>query len=379
MKRVTIIQNSLRQYRVDFHNGLKQALESEGIEYQLIYGKANKSEQKKRDEVDIEWGIKINNKRIKVLGVELLWQPCLKTIRTSDMVIIEQANKNLINYFLLLKRIFSRQIIAFWGHGINRQRERNSFANKLKKIYLNKCDWWFAYTKGVKEFLISSNFEREKITEVNNAISTKDPISVYNAIEDHELEEFKSKLGIETTNVAIYCGGIYDEKRIDFLLESSQNVRDNIEDFQLLIIGAGHDEYKVVQFCKEHKWVQYLGPKFGIEKIMYFKIAKVLLIPGLVGLAVLDSFSFRTPLITTDYEFHSPEIEYVRNGSNGLITENSKECYVAAITEYFSDRKLQDQLIRGCINSQKEYSTEVMVENFKHGILTCLSYYKRSS
>ena len=39
--------------------------------------------------------------------------------------------------------------------------------------------------------------------------------------------------------------------------------------------------------------------------------ANLMLIPGLVGLAVVDSFAAQCPVVTTDFRGHSPEFEYI--------------------------------------------------------------------
>ena len=40
----------------------------------------------------------------------------------------------------------------------------------------------------------------------------------------------------------------------------------------------------------------------------YLYVSKLLLMPGLVGLSVMDSFVGTCPLVTTDVAVHSPEI-----------------------------------------------------------------------
>jgi hypothetical protein len=40
-----------------------------------------------------------------------------------------------------------------------------------------------------------------------------------------------------------------------------------------------------------------------------------------------------TPIITTNYPFHSPEIDYLENGINGLVAENNIEDYSKTVIE----------------------------------------------
>ena len=95
--------------------------------------------------------------------------------------------------------------------------------------------------------------------------------------------------------------------------------------------------------------------------------------PGLVGLAILDSFSMYTPMITTKYPFHSPEIEYLINRKNGLICENSLRKYVDVVVDFFQNKNLQNELNEGCNESFKKYTVQNMVTNFAAGIIKAVS------
>lgn len=374
-KKVIIIYRNIPQYRAKFYWQLIISLKSFGIDLDIVYGKS--INDLKKDEVDLKQGIFIQNRYFSFFGLELIWQPCLKYTKNADLVIVEQANKLLINYILILKRkrlmhIDSRTKLAFWGHGRNFQGNRNSLKEKIKKSMIDKCDWWFAYTQGVKDYLIKNKYPEEKITVVQNAIDTVWSRREYNKVSLEEIDTAKKKLNIESENTGIYCGGIYSQKRIDFLLNSADLIKKTIKDFNLIIIGAGPESRKIEYAASERPWLHYLGPKFNVDKIPYFKMAKIHLMPGLVGLAILDSFALRTPLITTGIPSHSPEIEYLENYKNGIITEDSLVLYSKAVIEVLSNENLYEKLLKGCDISYKKYTLEKMVDNFSKGILDCL-------
>src|SRR5690606_10622431 len=167
-------------------------------------------------------------------------------------------------------------------------------------------------------------------------------------------------------------GGIYEEKRVDFLVEAAALIREKVKDFEFIIIGAGPDVSKLKSYIEDKPWIHYIGPKFHEERVPYLKVSKVFLMPGLVGLAILDSFALQTPMFTTDYPFHSPEIEYLRNGYNGVMTENKLQAYADQVAEVLLNENSLDKLIEGCKASVSHHTVEKMVENFKNGILGCL-------
>jgi glycosyltransferase involved in cell wall biosynthesis len=375
LNRVLIIYKFLPHYRVDFYNGLRQKLSEQGVVLDLIYGKMKNQDSMKKDEVDISWAQFIPYKTVKFLGGELIYQPYRKYLKDYDLVIVESANKLLLNYYLIYARHFNKFKLAFWGHGRNMQDHENSWANRFKYLFLDKCDWWFAYTEGVKEFVAEKGFPKEKITAVQNAIDTRFLQQTYREISREETESIKQQLGIQGEQVGLYCSGMYPEKRLDFLIESCLNVKKAVPDFHMIFIGAGVHDFKVKEAAGEHPWIHYVGPKFGTEKVPYFKMAALQLMPGLVGLGVLDSFALQTPIVTTPYEFHSPEIEYLEDGRNGYMADNHVDAFAQTVIQALLSESYKDMLDY-CQECAGLYTNEAMVNNFAGGILDCLELQK---
>jgi glycosyltransferase involved in cell wall biosynthesis len=373
MKKVLIIYKFLPQYRKEFFNLLKIELAKHRIELELIYGKSTNTDVLKRDEVDIEWAKFIPNRTLKIGKTEFLWQPCLKYLKDKDMVIVEGANRLIVNYYLMIGRHFSKYKLAFWGHGRNLHEDIGSFRNRFKYLFMNKCDWWFGYTKGTKNFLLSNNYPESKITVVQNAIDTLSLRKYYSDIKECEINELKDQLGIKNCETGIYCGAMYPDKKLDFILETCHRVKKEIPEFDMIFIGSGIDSYKAQEASNTNNWIHYVGPKFGIDRIKYFKISSIQLMPGLVGLGILDSFAMETPIITTNFPFHSPEIDYLESGINGIITNDNLDDYSQTVIDTLKTKKYVD-LIKGCKLSAEIYTVETMVENFKNGVLSCLSY-----
>jgi L-malate glycosyltransferase len=373
MKKILILYKFLPHYRIEFFNQLKKKLKVDhDINLELIYGKLKNENSKKNDERDLPWAEFRENKVIKIGNTELLWQSSLDKIKEVDLIIVEQANSLLVNYVLLFLSKFMKFKFSFWGHGANLQDNQNSVRNKFKYFFLNKVDYWFAYTENVKSFLISKKVDEAIISVLNNSIDTKSLKDSYDNIEDEYVSSLKKDLNIYSNNIAIYCGGIYKEKRIQFLLDTAKKVKVEISDFNLIILGAGPDDFMVKEASEQHNWIHYLGPKFGIEKVAYFKMSSLFLMPGLVGLAILDSFATQTPMITTEFPYHSPEIEYLENSKNGFITKNDLISYSDKLIELFNNPDQLDNLKKGCITSSNLYNTENMVNNFIEGVIKCL-------
>ena len=126
----------------------------------------------------------------------ICWQPYGPFIRDADLVIVEQANRLLLNYWLIARRPFVRQKIAFWGHGRDLQTVPNTIRNAWKHFFVTQVDWWFAYSEEVKKEIVKCVFPAEKITNVQNSTDTDRLRSVKTAISMQHLESLRKEMGL---------------------------------------------------------------------------------------------------------------------------------------------------------------------------------------
>ena len=372
---VAIVQARLHHFRVPFYEQLRELLGKENVELKLIYGQPSLPESKKNDAGHIDWAIKIKNLQFSKGPVKLLWQPYLKHLKGCDLLVVQQENRMLINYLLFLIRGWLKIKVAFWGHGINCQAVTpNGVKEKLKRALLTAPDWWFAYTDFTKEILVDAGYSEGRITLVQNAVDTTGLKTDLQSITDDERATLTEKLGIVGRKVGIYCGSLYDLKRIGFLVKAAETIREKVPDFELIIIGDGVDRPIADDAQMQHEWIHFVGTQYGRDLALYMSLGDVALMPGLVGLGVVDSFLFGMPLFTTDCGVHSPEIAYLQQGRNGYMTEDSLEAYVAKVVEVLSDDILLGRLSDNCRQDARQYTIENMAGNFAQGILKALDF-----
>jgi glycosyltransferase involved in cell wall biosynthesis len=375
MKKVVILIRLSAEYRVKFYELLSSKLREHGIELLVVYGQHNKYE-KAEAVPGLDCGRIIENRYLYIGKQFIVWQPAFRYLRNADLIITSHATRNLINYPLILFRFMLGHKLAFWGHGRNLQASnRNSISERLKRLTALYADYWFAYNDMSAEIVRNLGFPEKKIMSVNNAIDTNEYIRLSNQITDREIEEVKEKYSIkEGDSVGIFCSRLYNMKRLDFFIESVRKVKEIVTDFHIIVIGDGPDRPVIEEFSQENKhWFHYVGPRYGEEKVLYFSLAEFQLMPGLVGLHIVDSFALLTPIVTTDISIHSPEIIYLENGINGVMTENSLEAYVSEIVGLCKDKAYRDRLVDGCRKAREKYTIENMVNRFAEGIIIALS------
>jgi glycosyltransferase involved in cell wall biosynthesis len=370
---VLITLDQMKQYRVPLFEKLHAVLADDGVDLRVAYSDPPPRELAKQDNTELpaEYGIKVPG--YWFFGHRMLYQPVAREIARADLVIVEQANRYVWNHLLLMLEILGKKRIAFWGHGENKQTDRSRFSEWYKRRILKRADWWFAYTEGVKRYLIRNGVDPTRITSVNNAVDTREIRRLCSAFSRAELDAARRDLGIKPgAPVGIYCGMLHRVKAIDFLLASARLARQARNDFHLILVGGGPEKEAVEFQTRDENWVHAVGPQFGHKKALLLNLSDVLLAPGPVGLVILDAFAAGLPLVTTQPSIHGPEIEYLEEGRNGIMTARDTGAYAQAVVSLLSDRDRLRVLQEGAALSGEADTIENRARYFRQGILGCL-------
>lgn len=339
------------------------------LELAVAYGVGTPDELRKADSGSLNWARNLRTRYL--LNGRVCWQPYSHLLRNFDMVVVTQENKLVCNFWT---QYFDKSVrVGLWGHGANLQGSADNWREKLKKVASRRADWWFAYTELSVPLIQNTGFPGDRISVLNNSVDTSSFAEVARSFTLAERANLTASLRIIGSDTGIYIGSLYEEKRIDFLLAAAEEIRRRVPTFEMLIVGAGPQKHLVEAACEGRNWLKYLGPKTGREKMVLLLLSKVMLNPGLVGLGIIDSFVGGVPMATTDCGLHSPEIAYLENGVNGIMTPNDLHRYVDAVVRVITDKEIRESLVRGCRISADKYSLENMARNFTDGVISCLS------
>ncbi len=373
-RNVLIIQAMMKQYRVPFFEKLYHSLRREGISLKVAYGSPPAGELKKGDNVALNprFGVRVDN--IWMLKDKLLYQPLAGEIMDADLVVVEQANKHLINYLLLALSALGFRKMAFWGHGRNLRAKRPGLSEWAKRKMCKMPDWWFAYTRGTAAYLARQGVAEEKITVVMNSMDTAGFRNDLASVSEGVIRAEKGELGIAAgARVGLFCGSLYGDKRLDFLFNSARMIKERVPEFELLIVGGGPDSGLAERVARNLRWVHYAGPLFGVRKAVYFRMAEFFLHPGALGLAILDAFAAGLPVLTTENPMHGPEIEYLEDGVNGIIAPFELRTFSDRVVNLLKDGESCARMRRSAAEGACRYGIDDMVKNFKAGIVECLA------
>ncbi len=371
MKEVVIVQYRLTHYRLSFYDSLRCRLESEDVRLRLLYSDPDTGKHTgglwHQLFDDLPWGEKIKTTQ---LPGGFRFQPILRNVRGADLVIVNHATKYLVNHVYFLLPLSNRPKLAYWGHGWDHQTEHpDNWSERLKTWTGKRADWYFAYTWKVREKLIELGYDGGRITDVQNAVAP--PTA---AASPNEIELLRRELALHPESVvALYCGKMYPKKQLGLLIDAARRVHERIPSFVLILAGAGEQEYVAAEAAREHAFIHFVGPIRGSRRAAFFALSRICVMPGVVGLGVVDAFHYNVPPVATNFPYHSPEFVYLCHEENGIVAENSPESFAEAIIKLSQDDILHKRLVDGTKKASASLTVDEMARRFTEGILAALA------
>jgi glycosyltransferase involved in cell wall biosynthesis len=325
--------------------------------------------RKDNAEVTNNWANKV---RTMWLGERFVYHAAWREIGAADLVIVGNENKYLLNWPLLALSAMKLKRVAFWGKGSNVLPDGKGLAERLRFRTCNSVDWWFAYTDQAALHLRNCGVTCG-VSSVRNATDTSE---IRGHIREFSVEDERmgrAEMELDGCAVGIFCGNLSPNKHLDFLIGAARIVHAAIPGFKLAIVGAGPQQSWMEDVADREQWIRYLGPLFGVRKSLALACADIFMLPGSVGLAILDGFAAGLPMLTTERYTHGPELNYMVPGVNGLITKPDMRQYADAVIGLLRDQRALHTMRAAANASAEDYSIENMVERFAQGIIACLN------
>lgn len=372
MKRVVIVQEYVPLYRVPFFERLREQGLEDGIDIRVAYGTPGSALSKRNDASTISFGIPIRQFERRIAGRRIVVRRIASAIADADLVILEQARRNLDAYRLLASRKKSLPLIALWGHGKDFTHQTTDLDRRLSRWLTSRADWFFAYTPGGMRSVVQDGFSAAKTTVVQNSIDSSalqegiartTPLEVQEFVQDNDLRG----------KTALFIGALDGSKRLAFLRDAGILVHEREPNFRLLIAGDGEMRAQVEEWSSIYSWMKYLGPLAGHVKAVALRSAEVLSMPGRVGLVAVDSFAAGIPIITTDWPWHAPEFEYLEDGRNAIVTSDDTNAFVEGLVRVLCHQGLLDELRSAARGDGSIYTVESMSRNFIEGVRGALA------
>jgi len=318
---------------------------------------------------------KINRVHINNSATLILQNPLPILRKYNPQIVISEGSPSYLTLWLLLflKWFFGYKLII-WSHGIRFNEIDNPFKNFRSKMQLwlfNRADAVILYSE-FRAALVRKNVKNShKIFVVSNTLDTEKLKKVFENLENSGKQSIKREINFSHRYNITFIGRLLSNKGLDDLFNAFNQIYMKF-DVALHIIGDGPEKNKLEKVSESIPNIYFYGALFDeliTGKILY--CSDLMVMPGYVGLSVVHAFAFGCPVVTYKGSrkgdpLHSPEVEYIKNGENGVFCNRENEDLVMILTDLFSNpqklKEMSDNAIRTAYN---DASIHKMIEGFK--------------
>jgi len=128
---------------------------------------------------------------------------------------------------------------------------------------------------------MTTGVAEDRLTVVQNAGDTSAIYESRESITDQKLDSLWSKLGIDGGPAEIYLGSLYTTKRLACLIKGTDRIRDQLPDFELIVIGGGPGRATVDDAGTKRPWTHSMGRLMGGEMLHRAALGLVIMNSGL--------------------------------------------------------------------------------------------------
>ncbi len=294
---------------------------------------------------------------LKVLSDVIKWYKHEK----FDWIMVPCEAKN---FFLILSIAFLKTFCKFrlfsYNHAVVGTGKKNTWLSKqLYRLY----DRVVLYTEHERDRALGLKLlPSYKAFFANNTLDTSYLEKCYN----FHIKELSNP-------TLLFIGRLIPNKRIEFLLQYYQKLKQHIPDIQLLIIGDGPDASKVqsaVEMDSNIHWFGALSDETKIAPIMSKANAVINL--GASGLSVMHSFAYGKPYIAIENPQNGPECWYLQPNVNGIMLKAGSEnldANIQKILELFTNQELYESYCHAAWATAQKYSVNAWVKEMEECLI----------
>lgn len=368
MRKLIIIQPSIGGYRIGFYKSLYDRLH--GLFIIKVFTSLTDS-NKVYSVKKLHTGIIYKNTipTYSYFKNSLFFQPIFSLIRdlnSNDIFLINGNPRYLSNLIFCIYAKLCGAKIIWWGHGLTAGGGHLNL--KIRLFIMGFFDYVFLYTDHEVERY------RERISTNVSALN--------NGVDVHEIRSYLPLFVSNTQSYRIgFIGRLEDKSNLNVLLMALSYLKSkNYEVYSRLsveVIGGG-SLYKSYVSLSNNLGLQDKVSWYGeiwdsaISNNILHKCA-FFCYPGTVGLSVVHAFAIGLPVVVHNNRSNQmPEIDYVREGINGLFFKENDHIDLARVIASLLTNRDSLYIMRNSAYKTVEnnFNTDNMAKRFSEKILT---------
>jgi glycosyltransferase involved in cell wall biosynthesis len=244
-------------------------------------------------------------------------------------------------------------------YGIASESDRRPAAEATRYSMLFTCDHYLSYTESSTVNLINRGYGAARITTLNNAVE---------ALATPEQAMASQRVPRQT----LFVASLVEDKEPLVAVAIVDRLQILAPGTTLLIVGDGPLRSQCEAAANRRNWVHYHGPQQGQNLRELALASDIAIIPGRVGLAVLEMASAGLPMATFADSLHGAEIAYLKDGVNGLFLNGNVNAAAQELTTLLTDRPALEHMRNEALSTANTYTVRNMAANFADGVIACL-------
>jgi glycosyltransferase involved in cell wall biosynthesis len=238
-------------------------------------------------------------------------------------------------------------------------RARHLAAEVVRGSMLSTCDHYLSYTELSTANLLNKGYDAARITTLNNAVEAL-------ATPEQAMKSQRAQFQ------ALFVASLAEDKEPLSAVAIVDRLQQLVPGATLRIVGDGPLRSQCEQEANRREWVQYHGTQRGQGLRELALASDIAIIPGRVGLAVLEMASAGLPMATFAVSLHGAEIAYLKDGTNGLFLNADVNIAAKELAALLTDRPTLEQMRSQALSMAGKYTVQNMAVNFADGVITSL-------
>lgn len=374
--KIIIFQRVVPHYRTGFF----KKFSGKYPRTKIIYGQPYNSEPiQNADELSENIYMKKKNYYLEKSGRLFISNIFSEIIKLRPDIVISVFNVGNLNiYILFILKIFFKYKIILWSFGYDPAKGFNpdkKFTDKLRLYLSQKADAVLFYWEQGKNLVAGYSKKTEHYFIAPNTLDTQRQIELKESFDLTGKEKIKEELDVKEKFHFVFVGRLLEDKQIDLLLRAFAIVEKEITDCRLTIIGAGPEADKLKKLSVELYLSKVIIAGEILDEITTGKwiyISDAFVMPGRLGLSVVHTFCYGTPVISMKKEgfFHGEGVGYIKNGVNGFLVKDGDVIEIAEKMKLIiSNNELAKVFRQNAFDTIKNSaSVEKMIEGFERAI-----------
>lgn len=309
MRTVDIYQPYLPSYRLQFFNTLAERLAERALKLRVIASSPAGAQRLRGDRADADWAVDVSPRVVGLLGHDATYWNAMSTSRNAAAVVLP-LQATVLDTFPLILRSRNARRLGLWGHVAPFVKPANPLDRWLETRMMRRAGHIFAYTPAGARDAIDRGVSPTRVSAVMNTVETASYHEEPRPEVESAMANLQRALNLQPAKTIAFIGALDSSKRVNFLSGALETLWSLDPSIKLLVLGAGPDAPLLEPSAARGQSI-LMGHDSGVLKETVLRSCDAIVCPGRIGLLAVDALAARRPILTTNFPWHAPEVDYL--------------------------------------------------------------------